>query len=67
MTVSELIDLLKKQPQDLQVCFALYSERVLLESEDINVIEACEPRPDGWIQDARPGKPTQKYLCFPGN
>lgn len=67
MTVQELIKFLETQPQDLQVAYRCYSEQTLLESEQIRIVEYCEPRPDGWIQDKRPDKPTQQYLMFPGN
>lgn len=67
MTVAELIAFLQTQPQELQVAYGLYSEQCLLELEDINIVEACEPRNDGWIQNKRPDKPTQRYLMFPGN
>ncbi len=67
MTVLELIEFLKTQPQDLLVCYQIHSEQDLLESDMIFVAEYCEPRPDGWVQDARPDKPTRKYLVFPGN
>jgi hypothetical protein len=67
MTVKDLIKFLKTQPQDLQVIYGLYSEYVLLNEEDISVENACEVRPDGWVHRARPDKPSQKYLCFPGN
>ncbi|MER2519287.1 MAG: hypothetical protein ABTQ34_01205 [Bdellovibrionales bacterium] len=67
MTVAELIACLQKHPQELQVAYRLYSEQQLLEAEDIKIAEACKPRPDGWIQDARSDKPTQTYLMFPGN
>ena len=67
MTVSELIDFLKTQPQDLQVCYGLFSEQCLLRTEQIELLTACDARPDGWVEDARPDKPTRTYLCFPGN
>ena len=67
MTVSELIELLKTKPQDLQVAYELYSEYCLLEAQNVGVIEACEPRPDGWIQHKRNDMPVQSYLMFPGN
>lgn len=67
MTVKDLIELLQKQPQDLQVAYRLYSEQCLMEDDDIVVEENCHPRPDGWIQDKRPDMPTQLYLMFPGN
>jgi hypothetical protein len=67
MTVADLIKFLQTQPQDLQVAFLQYSEQCLLEQKDIKVVEASVARPDGWIKDARPNQPTQKYLMFPGN
>ena len=67
MTVSELIAYLQTQPQDLHVAYDIYSERSLLEARDIKIVEACIPRPDGWIQNKRPDMPTQMYLLFPGN
>ncbi len=67
MTVKELIEFLKTQPQDILVTFEQYSEQRLLEKEEIVITEKCFPRPDGWIQSKRPDMPTQKYLAFPGN
>ncbi len=67
MTVAELIAYLQKQPQDLPVAYCVYSEQELLREEHIRIVEACYPRPDGWVQDARPDMPKQKYLLFPGN
>lgn len=68
MTVAELIDFLKTQPQDLLVAYRLYSEQTLMEKEEIVIAEFCLPRAmDGWIQDKRPDKPSQPYLLFPGN
>lgn len=67
MTVAELISYLQMQPQDLQVAYRCCSEQALLEAEEIKITEACEPRPDGWIQNKRPDKTTQEYLMFPGN
>lgn len=67
MTVSELIEFLKTKPQELQVIYVCYSDYSLLSSDEISVVNLCQPRPDGWIQDKRPDKPTQRYLLFPGN
>ena len=66
MTVAELITYLQTQPQDMQVAYASCSEHCLLEASYISVGEACEPRPDGWIQNKRPDMPTQQYLMLPG-
>ena len=67
MKVSELIEFLKTQPQDLLVAYDCCSEHVLLEDGDVFILEACEPRPDGWVQRKRPDKPAIKYLMLPGN
>ena len=67
MNVAELIEFLKTQPQDLPVAYRCCSEQCLLGAREIRVVEACEPRPDGWIQDKRPDMPTRLYLMFPGN
>lgn len=67
MTVSELIAFLQTQPQELPVAYRLCSEQVLLDLEQIRVVELCFPRPDDWIHDKRPDKPSQMYLVFPGN
>ena len=67
MTVADLIALLQKQPQNLLVAYKKFSEQCLLEADEVVVAEFCEPRRDGWIQDARPDKPRRAYLLFPGN
>lgn len=67
MTVADLIEFLQKQPQDLLVAYEKYSEQVLLSAEEVQVVERCEPRPDGWIQHKRPDMPSRAYLMFPGN
>lgn len=67
MTVAELIAKLQTMPQHLPVAYKCYSEQCLLEASDLTIVEACLPRPDGWIQYKRADKPTQEYLMFPGN
>lgn len=67
MKVSELIAFLQEQPQDVQVAYKMFSEQLLLDAEDIELVELCNPRDDGWIHSARPDKPKQTYLLFPGN
>ena len=67
MTVAEFIKYLRKQPQHIQVAYAKYSEQCLLEAEEIELVELCEPRPDGWIQNRRPDKAAVTYLLLPGN
>ena len=67
MTVAELIEFLKTQPQDIQVAYRLYSERCLLETDFISVESLCGAREDGWVHLSRPDKPTRQYLVFPGN
>jgi hypothetical protein len=67
MTVAELIDFLKTQPQHLPVAYCCCSEQALLDAKDIHIEELCRERPDGWIQNRRPDMPTTSYLLFPGN
>lgn len=67
MTVAELIAYLQTQPQDLQVAYSRYSEQCLLSADDIEITDGQSARPDGWIGAARPDRPTEKYLLFPGN
>ena len=67
MTVAELVAFLKRQPQDLPVAYECCSEQILLRAEEITIVEKCEPRADGWIQDKRPDMPSRLYLLFPGN
>lgn len=67
MTVAELIAFLQQQPQDMLVSYRLYSEQTLMDVTDITTAKLCEPRPDGWIQNARKDMPTREYLVFPGN
>lgn len=67
MTVAEFIAYLQMQPQEMQVAYRCYSEQCLLDVDDIYIVDLCAPRPDGWIADSRPDKPTQKYLLLPGN
>lgn len=62
MTVAELIAFLNTQPQDLLVATRCHSEYCLLAAADIATGTACEPRLDGWVQNARPDKPTRNYL-----
>jgi len=58
VTVAELIELLKTYPQDLPVCYQLYSEQCMLEPKNIEIASLCVARPD---------KPTIEYLVLPGN
>ncbi|WAC75337.1 hypothetical protein OU995_11825 [Roseateles sp. SL47] len=67
ITVSDLIAFLQTQPQHLPVAYLCCSEQTLLRTEDIVVEKGCAPRPDGWVQDARPDQPSIDYLVFPGN
>lgn len=67
MTVASLIEILKKKPQNIKVAYEIFSEQCLLEEKDIAIVELCHPREDGWIQNKRPDKPTERYLVFPGN
>jgi len=67
MTVAQLIDFLKTQPQDILVAYDCYSEQCLLRPEEIELKYCCPPRPDGWVEYKRPDKSVQQYLIFPGN
>ncbi len=67
MKVKHLIKFLQSQPQNLDVAYCRYSEMCLLVKDDLFIMDGCEPRPDGWVPNARPDKPTKKYLVFPGN
>lgn len=67
MTVRELIEHLKTFDPELPVAYRCYSEQTLLELDDVHVKSLCEPRADGWLQNARPDKPSTDYLVFPGN
>ena len=67
MNVAELIAFLQTQPQDLPVAFKCYSEAAILEASEIGIVEACDARPDGWVENRRPDKPAIKYLMLPGN
>jgi hypothetical protein len=67
VTVAELIQHLQSLPSHLPVAYQLHSEMCLLELNDLEVIKAQAPRPDGWVHDARPDKSTIEYVLFPGN
>lgn len=64
MTVAELIEILKQQPQDLQVVYNKWSEFCLVEADDVYVIEAGPARPDGWVSRCRPDRKVQSYLII---
>ena len=67
MTVAELIEFLRTQPQDLPVAYQIYSDQLLLQAADIKVERKCLPREDGWVENERPDRSSQEYLVFPGN
>lgn len=67
ITVAQLIEHLKAFPQDIPVAYAIYSEYVLLDLEDIRVMNLQHARPDGWVHRERDDKPKMQYLVFPGN
>jgi len=64
MIVSELIELLQTYPQDMPVARTLYSEQRLLKVRDLEVVQLCEARDDGWIQNRRPDKDVTPYLLI---
>jgi hypothetical protein len=67
MKVKELIAFLQLQDQDQEVAYTCMSEQCTLEENEIEIVDLCEEREDGWIQDRRPDMKTKKYLLFPGN
>jgi hypothetical protein len=67
ITVSKLIKHLQTLPQNAPVAYGCCSEHILMELKDITVEKLCKERPDGWVHDARPDKPTQTYVVFTGN
>lgn len=67
MKIKDLILFLQAQPEDTEIAYQKYSEQCAMKLNDIQVTELCLARPDGWIQNKRPDKPTQMYLLFPGN
>lgn len=67
ITVADLIEFLKQQPQGIPVAYRCCSEDVLLELKDIEVMQLQPARFDGWVHDARPDRETIDYLVFPGN
>lgn len=67
ITVAELIAHLQTFDPALPCCFSQYSEWSALTKEDIDVRELGVHRGDGYIGDARPDQPTQRWLTFPGN
>jgi hypothetical protein len=62
--VSDLIKYLETLPQNLPVAYGKWSEQFLLEIKDINIVECCESRPDGWVAHARPDKKSIPYLLL---
>lgn len=67
MTVRELIEALRKFDPDLPVCFERFSEHCLMGSDQLVTKQLQPARPDGWVHDARPDKPSTTYIVFPGN
>lgn len=67
LTVKELIEFLKQFDGELPVAYQMYSENCLLDTDSIAVCQLQSPRPDGWVGNKRPDKPTIDYLVFPGN
>lgn len=66
-TVADLIKVLQTYPPSMLVAHDMFSERCLLPFDELRVVTACYPRPDGWIQNERPDMPQTQYLVFPGN
>ncbi len=67
MKVSELVKILKEYPQEMDVVYRCASENVMLEKDELKIVKLCAERPDGWVANERPDKPSKDYLVFPGN
>lgn len=65
MNVQDLIEHLKTFDPTLPVAYSMWSEQCALEPDDLEVVQLCLPRPDGWIANFRPDKPVTPYLLFP--
>lgn len=64
MKVKDLIAKLGEFDPELDVVYPLHSEQCIADPEDVQIIIACPARPDGWVQNKRPDKPSQNYLCI---
>lgn len=64
MTIKELIKHLESFPKDLEVIISLHSEYIVLEQNEVGIIEACEPRNDGWVQRKRKDFTCKDYLAI---
>jgi len=64
MTVKDLIDLLKKFPEDMPVVYQEYSDYSELTEGAITVQELQFPRGDGYVGGFRADKPSQKWLAI---
>jgi len=64
MTVKELIAILQKYPQDIQVV----CENALFQEKDMCMGEMCLPDATGWVSSQLKGdEQTQTYLILLGN
>lgn len=64
MQVKDLIESLLQYPQDLIVIVPESTEYCVLEKSEVRITEARLLRKDGWVANARPDKPTQKYVTI---
>lgn len=74
MTIKELIEELRRYPEDLQVLYRRYSDYMYMERDDITIGPAVVLRPsDGWLTRVHPSMTPKElatkrdYLIFPGN
>lgn len=67
MNVQQLIAHLQTFDPSLPIVYRLHSEYCLLEASDVDIGQACLPRPDGWVQTYRKDMPSRLYLMLPGN
>jgi len=64
MTVAELIEYLKTQPQELHVVYQHGSDSCLLHFTTIEIQELPRPWMDCWIPPFKEGRLTQQYLVM---
>lgn len=65
MNVSEFITLLQTHPQDMQVVRVFDVDYMIMDQDDFGILEACEPRADGYVRGKswqKPDELLQKYL-----
>jgi hypothetical protein len=64
MNVKDLIAHLQTFDPTLEVVVSMHSEYCVLDAKEVDVGQACKPRPDGWVQLYRKDTPSQLYLMI---